>query len=172
MLEETAIKDLTRPKAVKDVLSTNTGQSVSVNVALNDSDDFNNLDPSSVSLGLAVGGSCVFDAISPIVKFTPSVGFSGIASCIYQICDTEENCSDSLIEINVVDTNPPIPQIDFGTTSMGINSIPINVALNDSDLEGSVDQFSVIVSPMPSPIGGSCTLNPAAPFIVFNPEIR
>ncbi len=104
-----ASADSTLPIASIDEATINTGETVTLDVSLNDTDPGDNLDPQSVVLGVSVGGSCEFDTEAPFVKFTPLAGFRGNGSCGYTICDDSANCTQSVFSVTVMDTPPPQP---------------------------------------------------------------
>ncbi len=162
------VNDATPPVAVKDTDTMTTGAPpVTKDVSLNDTDPANNIDINSVNILAAVGGTCQFNPAAPFVKFIPNSGFVGLGSCTYQICDTEANCSSSLYEVSVTDGQAPIASNDLGSTQTNVATNPLNVSLNDIDIENRLNPGSVTL--LGGDVGGVCSISPSAPFVVFTP---
>ncbi len=76
------------PCAVDDTASTPLGQSAQVAVLANDvTPSGGSLDPSSVEVRPAAGGSFSVDAVTGIVTFSPDVGFWGAVDATYAVYD-------------------------------------------------------------------------------------
>jgi len=90
------------PIAINDSLSTDEATQVAGNVSLNDS-DVETANPSFSLVQFSYNGSVLFN-FDGSFYYTPFVGFSGIDSFIYEICDndTPNYCDTATAYINVI----------------------------------------------------------------------
>ncbi len=178
------IPDITVPVPTKDTaLIASGGPTATINVVNDpvaavtpgwssglDTDPAGNLDLTSVTSLASVGGTCqVVPVGSPNIQFVPNVGFVGLGSCTYQICDTSGNCAQSIFEITVIDGQAPLAADDLASTDTNVATSPVNVSLNDIDPENRLDTSSITLTATPA-VGGTCAISPSVPFIVFTPS--
>ncbi len=130
------------PKTSDDTGTTKQGQSVNVNVTLNDIPGSAALDPSSILLkdpatgffadrvSVANIGEYRVNYISGQVRFTPVAAFSGMAPAItYQISDANALSSTAKITIEVTEIKP-VAVADSVSTLFG-TAVPVPVLDND-----------------------------------------
>jgi len=166
------IPDVTSPVANMDTATILSGGTpASVDVAANDSDPANNIDPSSVQVLSVNGGSCSLSPTAPNVQFVPASGFVGLGNCSYRICDTQSNCTTGVFEVTVNDGQAPNANNDLASTTSNIPTNPINVSLNDLDSENLLDLSSVSIVPL-SDVNGVCSVSPASPLVIFTPALN
>ncbi len=138
------------PAAVGDDANTNEDTAVTIDVAGNDSDPNDNLDPNSANSSCANGSTGCVGAANGLVSdngdgtitYTPDSGFSGDDSFVYEICDTDPLCSTAVVNITVSVNAPPVAVGDSSSTAEGI-LVVLDVAGNDSDPNNNLDLTSV-----------------------------
>lgn len=97
------------PVANDDTATTEQDTSVIINVLTNDTDPDNNLDPATITVTQnPQHGTVVFDA-NHIATYTPTIGFSGTDTFIYNVCDTTSLCDTATVTITVTAVNAPPP---------------------------------------------------------------
>ena len=119
---------------------------VVINVTANDFDPDGNLDPTAVTVvfGPTVTGSSVVVEANGELTYNPGQDFNGTDTIVYQVCDETFLCSlDTVfITVNPVD-DAPIANRDNGVIAQG-GSSTINVAANDTDVDGNLDSTTVV----------------------------
>lgn len=76
------------PVVVNDIDSTTDGTQISIDVLSNDSDIDGNLMPNTVQVVTGPSnGVATVNSVTGVINYTPSVGFSGIDTLVYQVCD-------------------------------------------------------------------------------------
>lgn len=113
-------------------------------VIANDTDADGDLDPTTISIitGAANGISNV--QLNGSIDYTPNQDFNGTDTVFYRICDSNPICDSAHLFINVapLDDNPvAINDTIFVSQGGGGTSA---VYLNDTDVDGDLDQNSVI----------------------------
>jgi hypothetical protein len=135
----------TAPDAVDDTVTTTKGGPVLIDVAANDTDAEGNLDRTSAGTKC---GDCVPPAHGTVVDngngtitYTPTPGFNGTDSFVYEICDSGLLCDIALVTVTVKgnpDTNrPPAAKNDSAKTDEA-TPVNIDVAANDTDPDGNL----------------------------------
>jgi len=71
---------------------------------------------------------------APIVRYTPTVGYTGGDSFSYRVCDFQDNCSMASVQLTLVNSTPVA--VDDNFTIRGLSHI--NFIANDSDADGDV----------------------------------
>jgi VCBS repeat-containing protein len=136
-----------RPVANPDSATTAENTAVTIDVAANDTDADGNLDPATANTTCR---TCSEPSSGALVNngdgtftYTPSPGFGGMDSFVYEICDTAGKCDTATVSIQV--GNPPVANDDSAVT-LEDTLVTIDVAANDSDPEGSLDHSSANTS--------------------------
>lgn len=147
------------PVAADDSASTGRNVAVNINVLANDSDLFGGLiDATTVSAGNGTNGTTSTNPTTGIVTYTPNTNFSGVDSFTYTVSDTLGGTSNAATATITVINNPPVANNDTATIDVSIVSdVTINVASNDTDVDGSLDLTSIVVTSGPS--NGSVLVN-------------
>ncbi|OUC07297.1 hypothetical protein RY27_15720, partial [Litorilinea aerophila] len=135
------------PVAVEDSVSTMAGTAVVIDVAANDSDVDGNLDVGTVNTGC---GGCTVPANGGLVNhgdgtftYTPNPGFSGSDGFVYEICDTGGLCDTAAVSITVSAVNSAPVAVADSVSTMAGTAVVIDVAANDSDVDGNLDVGTV-----------------------------
>ena len=163
------------PLAGDDVGSGNFGDPIVVDVQANDTDPDGNLDPSSTSIDTqppvtegvcAVGAAPNYD-----ITFTPAANYAGNSTCTYEICDLNTptpQCDTADVVFTVGAGAAPVANDDTATTDPNV-AVATNVATNDTDADGNLDNTSVtLVGGQPNAATeGSCSV--ASPNVTFTP---
>lgn len=156
----TAVDD--PPVANDDSAVTDENSAVAVNVAANDTDPNNNLDPPTVQVSSGPAhGTAVVNPASGIVTYTPNANFRGVDSFTYTIRDAggnESNPATVSITVNPVNQAPV-------NTVPGTQLTPQNVARVFSTGNGNaisvadVDAFANAVEVTLTATNGTIALN-------------
>jgi len=156
------------PVAQDDSVKTQAGSAVSGNVLTNDSDPDG--DPLVVTPTPVVPPAHGELILNPdgIFTYTPTPGWAGIDSFVYQVCDTRVPplCDQATVVITVEELPPPpnqapMAQDDSVKTQAG-SAVSGNVLTNDSDPDG--DPLVVTTTPVVPPAHGELVLNPDGTF--------
>ncbi|MCP3889884.1 MAG: tandem-95 repeat protein, partial [Desulfobulbaceae bacterium] len=148
------------PVANSDGTSTPEDTPVTVNVPQNDTDPDDGLDLTSVTIQTPPNnGGTSIDPVTGQITYTPDMGFNGLDTLIYEICDmgipSPVLCDTALLVIDVGAVNdPPVAVDDDGTTPED-TAIYVDVQDNDSDPDGDPITTIEIVE---GPIDGLVTI--------------
>ncbi|MBL4761455.1 MAG: tandem-95 repeat protein, partial [Gammaproteobacteria bacterium] len=165
----TVIEQNDAPLAVADVVNVTPGVSSNLDVAANDSDiDVGDtLDLTSVTIVTepANGTTQLTDGV---LAYTPNTDFVGSDSFTYTISDSEGAVSNTAtVTLNVFDpANLPEAQADSATTDED-TAVVIDVLVNDSDPDGSLDLTSVTVNVAPN--NGVTSVDAATGEVTYTP---
>lgn len=151
------IKISTPPVAVNDVISTNEDTPVNVNVTSNDTDEDGTIDVATVDLNPSSAGiqntiTNVYGVwsvnASGVVNYSPAANFNGNANVTYTVNDNDNNTSNTgTLMVTVIPVNdPPTVSDDFVSTQED-TPVTINVLLNDTDPDGTIDVTTVDLNP-------------------------
>ncbi len=102
------------PVAEDDFAQTLRNNSIGIDVSLNDTDPDDNLDITTIIITVPPGdGSLSLDSITGMVIYTPTGGFVGQDTFLYEICDTEGLCDFATVVINVTSSGsiPVVPVV-------------------------------------------------------------
>ncbi|HPR88591.1 MAG TPA: Ig-like domain-containing protein, partial [bacterium] len=156
------------PVAVDDSLKTQASSPVSGNVLTNDSDPEG--DPLVVTPTPVVAPEHGTLILNPdgTFTYTPTPGYAGVDSFVYQICDNKEPplCDQGTVHIQIEPMPPPpnhapVAMDDTVKTQSG-KPAEGNVKTNDSDPDG--DPLVVTPTPVVAPEHGTLILNPDGTF--------
>lgn len=124
---------------------------VTIDVAANDSDSDGNLDPTTTSTTCTGGSSRCSDPANGSLtnlgdgrfEYMPDADFTGSDSFVYEICDSAQLCDTAKVYITVElpPPSPPVANDDVASTQIDMPLI-IDVAANDSDVDGDLDPAS------------------------------
>ena len=165
------------PVATDDVAATFTNTPVTINIKANDYDPNGSQTLTTpVIIGTPVGGTAVINPDGTLT-FTPTTGFTGTATVVYQVCDngTPVLCDLATVTINVtappaLANRPPNAGNDAMTTPLN-TPLSSSVATNDSDPDaGQTLSFTRITPPNNgvvtiNAITGAFTYTPLALFV-------
>jgi large repetitive protein len=164
-----------KPIAGDDQATTTPGTPVVINVKLNDidPDGASNTLGNPVIIGTPVGGT---PSVNPdgTVTFTPTPGFTGLATFTYKVCDNGSPvmCDTASVTIDVKtpavnNVNLAPVAIDDAKTGIKNQNILGNVATNDSDPNvGQVLNYTIVSQ---TTNGLVASLNPTTGAFVYTP---
>ncbi|ELB2105530.1 tandem-95 repeat protein, partial [Vibrio parahaemolyticus] len=144
------------PVANDDNYETSEDTSISMQVALNDTDPDGNLDASSVTIIAQPSSGSLINNGDGSLTYTPTLNSTGQDTYQYQICDTSGSCDTATVTINIIAVNDP-PNVQ-GEEATIDQDTPFTVYLeeNDSDPEGE----SITVTILDGPSNGQVIQNP------------
>ncbi|NOU52358.1 tandem-95 repeat protein [Pseudoalteromonas sp. JBTF-M23] len=120
------------PKANTDTATIVSGQSIAINVLVNDTDQDGDL---LTITGVSVDFGAV-EVINDQVHYTPPNMFIGQATIQYSITDNKGGTSSSTVSVSVITNKAPVA-VDDSAISNGGAVLVIDVLANDSDPEGA-----------------------------------
>ncbi|MEX2187102.1 MAG: tandem-95 repeat protein [Pirellulales bacterium] len=132
------------PVAVDDTAQTRPGVPVDIDVADNDA---GHPDDTSVAIVGAVTGGTATVLPSGQIRFTPAAGFSGDATLRYTISSLGGLVSNQAT-VTIVVNEPPTARPDSVTTPEDTTGT-FNVALNDTDIDGTIAASTVTITSDP-----------------------
>ena len=160
------------PVATDDITTTIVNTPVTINVKANDYDPNGGQTLTNPTIvGTPVGGTATVNPDGTI-KFTPTPGFVGTASLVYQVCDNGAPvmCDNATVTVNVIaapalTNRPPTAGNDAFTTP--VNTVITNtVVTNDSDPDaGQTLSFTRLVTPN----NGVASINPTTGAFTYTP---
>ncbi len=116
--DDPGVADTTTPIAVADVASGTTGQPITGNVLINDTDaEGSALTVNTTPINAPTNGSLQLNADGTFT-YTPNTDYVGTDSFTYQVCDAAGNCTEATVQITVngavADTGAPTEPVDNG----------------------------------------------------------
>ncbi|MCG8604915.1 tandem-95 repeat protein, partial [bacterium] len=157
------------PFAANDNAFTHEGSPVAIQVLTNDSDSDGVLDATSLRIVDAPpNGSAAINPNTGEVIYTPGGSFSGSDSFTYMVNDNDgatSNAATVSVEVNDI----PVAAGDVAFTNAN-NSVTVEVALNDSDPDGTVDLTTVTISSAPE--NGSATVDSPSGRVTYTPNLN
>ena len=157
------------PVATNDNGNTLENTPVTISLLPNDQSQYNNIDPSSVTIVSNVGnGTLTIDATTGVVTYTPATAFLGSDTFTYTIRDLNGNISNiATVTINVTPVNDPPVAVDDGPiTHNTILPITIDVLANDSDPDNALTDLTIVS--VSTPTLGSASIESG--MIVYQPS--
>ena len=136
----------------------------------NDIDPDGTLDPASVTITSppAVGTITGINPGTGDITYEPLVGFVGIVTFDYEVCDDDGACDTATVTIDVTDPNlPPVANDDVAITTEN-DPVIIDVLVNDVDIDGTLDPASVTV--ISGPANGGTSVNPVTGEVTYTPS--
>ncbi len=149
------------PPVANDDLSNTTDEDtpISINVIANDTDSDGSIDPTSVNIlagGLSLGTAVANN--DGTVTYTPNPDATGNDSFTYQVDDNLGATSNvAQVDVSITPVNdPPVANDDAASTPEDI-PVTIDVIINDTDIDGTIDPATVNI--VNSPSNGSLLVN-------------
>ncbi len=146
------------PVLTNDAISTPEDISVTFNVLSNDSDPDGSIVPGTLTIisGPSQGSLTTVNTSTGDITYQPNSDFNGIDTFTYQVCDNDGACSTASVTITVTPVNDAPIANDDTDSSTGTNAVAIDVAGNDTDVDGNLDINSVIT--LTNPSSGTLTI--------------
>ncbi|MFQ5648303.1 MAG: tandem-95 repeat protein [bacterium] len=158
------------PTAVNDTANTTEDLALLINVAANDIDLDGTIDATTVTiLTNPVNGTASVSPVNGAITYQPVFDFFGEDSLTYQVKDNLGAISnEARVFITVFNVNDmPVAQSDSAVTDEDI-PVTINIVLNDSDSDGTLDLASVAI--VDDPDHGAASLNTSTGEITYTPD--
>ena len=160
------------PVAVNDAITLfEDATQTSINVIGNDSDIDGMLDVASVLLVTPpTHGNASIDSITGDILYTPNANYEGNDVVTYSVNDSdglESNIATVTITISSVN-DAPIATDDSINLMEDDTQVRIDVTVNDSDIDGTIDITSVKL--MSTPTNGTATVNATNGSILYTPD--
>jgi|GEM_PF-2933996 len=155
------------PVVSNETESTNEDTPVIIDVTSND----NTPDGGTITIGGVISGpnhGTVTDNGNGTITYTPAPDYNGQDTIIVSVCNDGINCVNDTIFITVNPVNdPPVAHGDIATTYEE-TPVVINVAGNDTDVDGNIDPASVTI--VTAPDNGTATVDPLTGAITYIPN--
>jgi large repetitive protein len=151
----------TAPIANRDDVSTVSNSALPIGVLGNDTDADGNINPASVTVTKQPkNGTTIVNPLNGAITYTPTTGFAGKDTLIYQVCDsgTPALCDTALVVITVNGVNTlPIANRDNATTNEDV-LVSINVVASNDNFGGDgASNTAITITKLPSK--GTATVN-------------
>ncbi len=161
------------PAAQDDFAFPEEDESLDINVLVNDGDVDGNLDPASVVvIASPAHGTATPNAATGEITYTPAQNFNGADSFTYRVSDTGSPLpalSDTaVVTISVGAVNDTLHAADDDAVTDEDESVSIDVAANDDDLDDEIVRSSVIV--VTPATNGNTSVNPSSGVITYTPR--
>ena len=123
------------PDAVDDSVTTDEDMPVTFDVAANDTDVDNNLDPASVTVTSGPSNAIVNHG-DGTMTYTPAPDVNGGDSFTYDICDLGGLCDTATVTIIINPVNDAPVALDDSAETVEDTPVTIDVLANDTDVDG------------------------------------
>jgi PKD repeat protein len=129
-----------------DNATTAEDNAVTIDVTANDSNLDGDLNPASTNTTCTgcsnpINGNLVNNGDGSF-NYTPAPNFNGSDSFVYEVCDVDSKCDTATVTITITAVNDPSVANDDSTTTVEDTAVTINVAANDSDIDGDLNPAS------------------------------
>ncbi|MEW6569798.1 MAG: Ig-like domain-containing protein [Nitrospirota bacterium] len=155
------------PVAVDDTSSTVEATAVIINVLANDTD----VDGDPLTVSFVTQGTNGLVVINPdnTVTYTPTPGFTGTDTFTYTANDgtADSNVATVTVTVNPHVNTPPVATDDYASTTVNV-PVTINVVLNDTDPDGTIDPTTVAI--VTQPTRGGSVVNHNNGTVTFTPK--
>ena len=156
------------PVAEDDDATTDEDEPVTIDLVDNDSDPEGELDPTSVRLlTWPSHGSIQIDPATGVASYVPQADFHGSDVFLYEIADVHGAIDMAAVFVTVEPVNDPPTARDDRDTTLETQPVVIDVAANDSDIDGDLDPDSLMVIDGPS--GGRVDPGPGSGELTYTP---
>ncbi|MDH5580283.1 MAG: Ig-like domain-containing protein, partial [Bdellovibrionales bacterium] len=162
------------PVANDDSASLDEDSSVTIDILNNDTDPENSINKSSVVIVTPPShGTLTLDPNTGAIIYTPDPHYNGPDTFQYKFSDNSgasSNVADVSINVNSVN-DAPIANNDVITTPEDNPITPFNILANDSDIDNSLDNTSVVIVTAPqhassySIVNGVLNYTPAQDYV-------
>jgi len=162
------------PVANDDVKNTNPNTPTSIDILANDIAQSGTLVPATVKITKNPTNGTItnVNTATGVVDYTPNIGFIGLDTFNYEVCNSNGLCDTAVVTINVGITLPPIANPDVGVAPVD-TPIVTDVLVNDVDPGGNlIPATTKLITPPVNgiittinPINGNITYVPAVGFV-------
>jgi len=160
------------PVAENDFGTTPTGVPTMIDLLANDYDVDGIIIPSTTSVvSSASHGTTSINSTTGAAIYTPTAGYVGSDTFIYEVCDNDGLCDTAVATITITGGQCVVAYDDYDSTPKN-TPVDIDILDNDYDPNGVVDPSSASVTSNPSngtvsvdPVTGLATYTPATDFV-------
>ncbi len=145
-----------------DTATTNEDVAVDISVLANDTDVDGNA-ATLVSATNGTNGTTTVNAITGVVTYTPNSDFFGTDTFTYT--NSENNSASVTVTVNPLN-DAPVANVE-SVTVVEDGSVEIDVLLNDTDLDGTIDPTTVTITTQP--IHGTVSVNGTTGEVTYAP---
>ncbi len=137
------------PVANDDSATADSGVPVIIDLTTNDTDADGTIDVTSTALGgtPAANGNVVFNG-DGTATYTPNAAFSGVDTFTYTVLDNTGAISNEATVTVTVNASPVA--VDDSATTLEDTPVTIDVTVNDTDSDGTIDVTTVVVTGGPT----------------------
>ncbi len=154
------------PVAVDDALTVPEDGSGDVDVLANDTDADGSLGTVTVTIGTPPANGTASPNPDGSVTYTPDPDYFGADAFTYVVCDALGACDSATVAVTVTPVNdPPLAADDVAVTDED-TPVTVDVAANDTDVDGTPDPGTVSV--IGTPDHGTATAGPGG--ITYTPD--
>ncbi|MDH3307120.1 MAG: Ig-like domain-containing protein [Acidimicrobiia bacterium] len=151
------------PVLVADSAATTEDSPVSIPVLGNDFDPDGFLLPGTVAVVAGPSSGTVdVDPVTGVITYTPDPGTFGPDTFTYEACDNDGGCSTATVTVDV--NALPDAVEDTASAESGV-PVTIDVLLNDSDPDGTIDPTGVSI--VGGPTNGTVTVDPVTGEVTY-----
>ncbi|MFQ6113475.1 MAG: Ig-like domain-containing protein, partial [bacterium] len=147
------------PVAGDDAVTTDEDVAISIDVLANDSDSDGTIDSTTVTVVTPPdSGTVLVNDTTGVIKYTPNQNFNGADTLTYTVQDNNAGTSNAATVIVTVLTVNDLPvAADDSASTDNATPVVIDVTVNDTDLDGTIDPSTVTVVTPPG--GGNTSVN-------------
>ncbi|MGI0013074.1 MAG: Ig-like domain-containing protein, partial [Nitrososphaera sp.] len=160
------------PVAVADSATTPEDNQRNINVIRNDSDPDGTLDITTVQVILPPSnGRTSVNPATGVITYTPNANFFGTNTFRYTVKDNDGTTSnEAIVTVRVTAADDPPVALNDSVTTREDTPVNIQVAANDTSLDGRIDVTTVtIVTP---PGHGTTSVNTSTGIVTYRPNIN
>lgn len=138
------------PLAQGDVATVLMDSPVTIDVLGNDTDIDGSIDPSTSVVEAGPSNGIAVANVNGTITYTPTAGYTGTDSFTYSVKDDNGATSNfAIVTVTVKAVNAPPVTVDDNATNISGSAVVINVLVNDTDADGSIDQTTCVVTALP-----------------------
>jgi gliding motility-associated-like protein len=144
--------------------------SVVIDVTANDTDVDGSIDPTTVVISTPpTNGTVTVDPVTGKVTYTPDADYYGADNFEYSVKDNDGLVSNpATVSLTVTSVNDaPVANVDSETVAED-GSVVIDVTANDTDVDGSIDITTVVITTPPT--NGTVTVDAVTGKVTYTPD--
>ena len=153
----------TPPVAVSQSVTTNEDTAVAITLTANDAD----LNPLTYSI-VTPPSNGTLTGMPPNVTYTPVLNYNGLDSFTFKANDGLADSTVATVSITVTSVNDLPVAVDDNASTTRNTPVIINLIANDSDIDGTINPASVVITTQPTR-GGTVT-NHLNGTVTFTPK--
>ncbi len=158
---------------VDDTITVKEDEPVIVNVTTNDVDIDGEVDFSTLEIVIDPNdGVASVNTTTGEITYTPNQNFFGKDSLRYRLCSKDGSCGFAYVRFKIPAVNDPVvANGDFASVNED-ESVTINVAVNDTEIDAGEQLDLTRVSIFENPKHGQVVINPTSGEITYSPDLN